>query len=97
MLETHGPLELLAQERITPGGVAIRVAPPHAGALQWADVWVTLEDVIRWVHDIADAQKRQKLGRQMLRGMTSSPPDDDRETIQPGDYRYYRQPGGGPG
>jgi hypothetical protein len=31
LLETHEPLELVAEERVTPEGVAIRVAPPGGG------------------------------------------------------------------
>ena len=61
---THGPLELTAQARATAVGVAIRVAPPGAGAQQWADVWLTAEELSRWLQDIDAARKQQEWEQQ---------------------------------
>ena len=107
---THGPLELTAEARATAVGVAIRVAPPGAGAQQWADVWLTAEELSRWLQDIDAARKQQAWEQQgvahllaLQRQLADLPrpepeADDDREAIQPGDYRYCRPPGaGGPG
>jgi hypothetical protein len=56
MLYVFGPLKLTAEARVTPEGVAIRVAPPGGGAGQWADVWLTRQDLVRWLGDIALAR-----------------------------------------
>jgi hypothetical protein len=64
MLKTNGPLELTAHPWFTADGAAIRVAPPDAGAAQWADIWVTAEELIGWLKNIDDARKRESRERE---------------------------------
>jgi hypothetical protein len=83
MLFTNGPLELTAEYRVTPEGVAIRVAPPNPGALQWADIWVEEEDLARWLQGIRDARERQKHERQMLARLVNQTPREAGESPHP--------------
>src|SRR5436190_10079074 len=99
MLETNEPLELTVEERVTADGVAIRVAPPNAGAQQWLDIWITVEELAGWLRGIDEARKLRAWGRQTWanflanrpQGKTEQPPPSQKRSEH--DLRHHNRAG----
>jgi hypothetical protein len=73
VLFVNGPLELTAQDRVAPEGVAIRLTPPPGTGGQWADVWITRRDLVRWLRELTQARRRRLEDRRLADALARCP------------------------